>query len=228
MTQFRSACATLEKRIKNAGRKPSASGSRTGKEEAANVTSIDPKGAMRKYEPHDDVAKGKYETNVLPHLDKITAWAEAGASKKEIAEKLHITYSTFRKYLDDGEKGDERYAALSAALARACVIADSNVEAANYKLATGYTVELQKTFKVRVVDYDKDTGRKIREHEELVTGIDQVYVPPNVQAQIFYLTNRMPDKWKRQPGESADESQGGGVVYLSPVLLEEAEEAGDG
>ena len=57
------------------------------------------------------MAKSKYETHVLPNLDKITAWAEAGATIKEIAGKLKIAYSTLRKYVDLGQDGDERYMA---------------------------------------------------------------------------------------------------------------------
>lgn len=66
------------------------------------------------------MAKSKYETHVLPNLDKIIKWAKDGATAKEIAANLHIAYSTFRKYLDEGQEGDERYAALSAAFAQAC------------------------------------------------------------------------------------------------------------
>ena len=54
------------------------------------------------------MAKSKYETHVLPNLDKIIKWAKDGATAKEIAANLHIAYSTFRKYLDEGQEGDER------------------------------------------------------------------------------------------------------------------------
>lgn len=167
------------------------------------------------------MAKNKYETHVLPYLDKITAWAKAGATAKEIAGKLHIAYSTFRKYLDDGEKGDERYAALSAAYAGACEIPDDEVEAALFRLATGYTVSLAKTFKVKRVDYDPETGRRTGEHEELVTGYDETHVPANAQAQMFWLANRRPDRWQYKPEAKDEGDKGGGVVILSPVLPEQ-------
>lgn len=164
------------------------------------------------------MAKNKYETHVLPYLDKITAWAQAGATAKEIAKKLHIAYSTFRKYLEKGEKGDERYSALSAPFARAREAPDDEVEAALFKLATGYTVPLAKTFKVKRVDYDPDTGRKTGEHEELVVGYDETHVPANAQAQMFWLANRRPDRWQYKPEAKDEENKGGGVVFLSPVL----------
>lgn len=166
------------------------------------------------------VAKSKYDTHVLPNLDKIEEWAKAGATAKEIARKLNIAYSTFRKYLDDGEKGDERYSALSATFARACDVSDDEVEAALFKLATGYTVSLAKTFKVKRVDYDPETGRKIGEHEELVVGHDETHVPANAQAQMFWLANRRPERWQYKPETKDEESKGGGVVILSPTLPE--------
>ena len=166
------------------------------------------------------VAKSKYETHVLPYLEKIADWAKAGATAKEIAEKLHIAYSTFRKYLDDGENGDERYSALSAAFVRACEVPDDEVEAALFKLATGYTVSLAKTFKVKRVDYDPETGRKTGEHEELVVGYDETHVPANAQAQMFWLANRRPDRWEYKPEKKDEEAKGGGVVLLAPVLQE--------
>lgn len=169
-----------------------------------------------------DVSKNKYETHVLPYLDKIKEWAEAGATAKEIAGKLHIAYSTFRKYLDDGEKGDKRYSALSASFVRACEVPDGEVEAALYKLATGYTVSLAKTFKVKVVDYDPETGKRISEHEELVVGHDETHVPANAQAQMFWLANRKPDRWQYKPGEKDKAGAEGqsGVVFLPPVQEE--------
>lgn len=172
-----------------------------------------------KKERETNVAKSKYETHVLPNLEKIEKWARDGATAKEIAGKLHIAYSTFRKYLDDGEKGEERYAALSAAFTRACEVPDDEVEAALYKLATGYTVSLAKTFKVKRVEYDLETGKRIREYEELVTGHDETHVPANAQAQMFWLANRRPDRWKYKPEPGdGDGEEDGGVVYLAPVM----------
>lgn len=36
---------------------------------------------------------------------------------------------------------------------------------------------------------------------------------------MFWLTNRVPDRWKYKPEPAdADESEGSGVVLLSPVM----------
>lgn len=164
------------------------------------------------------MSKNKYETHVLPYLDKITAWVQAGATEKEIAEKLHISPSTLKKYLADGRNGDATYSDFSDAFARAREEPDDEVEAALYKLATGYTVTLAKTFKVKRVDYDPETGRKVGEHEELVVGYDETHVPANAQAQMFYLVNRRPERWEYKPEKKDEEDKGGGVVLLAPVM----------
>ena len=162
--------------------------------------------------------KNKYETHMLPNLEKIETWAKSGATTKEIAQNLGIAYSTFRKYIDDGENGDERYSALSALYAQACEVPDKEVESSLYKLANGYTTQVQKTFKVKVVEYDKQTGKKVREFEELRTGIDEVHVPANVTAQMFWLANRVPSRWKYKPeSEGKDDDENTGVVIIPEV-----------
>lgn len=155
------------------------------------------------------MAKNKYETHVLPNLERITAWAREGATAKEIAGKLRIAYSTFRKYLDAGEKGDGRYEALSAAFAQACAVADEQVEAALFRRACGYQYE-----EVTVEDkLDRDgivhtlTKRVKRD------------IPPDPTSAMFWLANRRPDRWKYKPeAEAGDRDDEGGVVLLTPVM----------
>lgn len=176
------------------------------------------------------MAKNKYETHVLPNLEKIAAWAKDGATAKEIASKLKIAYSTFRKYLDEGEKGDERYTALSAAFAQACEVPDDEVEAALYKSCLGYNAKIAKHYKIKTVEYDPDTGRRIREEEKLVEAFDEVHVAANTAAQMFWLANRRPGRWSYKP-EGGGEGSEGGVAFLPQVdesLLPVEEVPGDG
>lgn len=162
------------------------------------------------------MAKSKYETHVLPYLEKIEIWAREGCTDRDIARNLGIAYSSFRKYRDLGEGGDERYAAFSATLARAKVEPDENVENALYRKATGYNAEITKHYKIKRTEYDPDTGRKVAEYEELVSCKDEVHVPADTNAQMFWLTNRRPDRWSYKP-ESGKDSDGGGVVLMTPV-----------
>lgn len=92
------------------------------------------------------------------------------------------------------------------------------MEASLYKLANGYTAQIAKTFKVKTVEYDEQTGKKIREYEELKTGIDEVHVSANVTAQMFWLANRVPNRWKYKPEpEGGNDDEGTGVVMIPEV-----------
>ena len=165
------------------------------------------------------MAKSKYDSHVAPFLDKIALWAENGASQAEIAGKLSVAVSTFKLYLAKGEKGEEPYTDLSDCFRRACEVPDDNVEAALYKSAIGYNAQVVKNFKVKEVVYDKKTGRRIKEIEKLVTGIDEVHVAANVTAQMFYLANRRPNSWKYKPEPAdGDEDNSTGVVQLPAVM----------
>lgn len=163
------------------------------------------------------LAKGKYETHVLPYLDNIVTWAKAGATAKEIAAKLKVAYSTFRKYLDDGEKGDERYSALSAAFAQACEVPDDNVEAALYKRACGIEYTEVKT--------EETLNRRTGEKETLETRTTK-FIPPDPTSAMFWLANRRPERWRYKPeGGDTENEEGRGVVLLAPVMDRPEEEA---
>lgn len=156
------------------------------------------------------VAKSKYESHVAPNLDKIKRWAEQGATQKEIANKLKLGQSTFKKYLALGESGQEPYVDLSSCFAQACAVADSDVEAAMFKRATGYS-------------YNEDTyttviDKKGKEHQVLSKRVVK-HMPPDPTSAMFWLTNRQPDKWKYKPEPIQDnEDTGTGVVALPAVM----------
>lgn len=66
------------------------------------------------------------------------------------------------------------------------------------------TVTVRKPIKLKKVMVD---GKKRLEEERIEYAEEQVVVPSNVTAQIFWLKNRKPDKWKDKPVESAAETQ---------------------
>lgn len=103
------------------------------------------------------------------------------------------------------------------------------VEDAIYKRARGYKQSVKKTFKVKRVEYDPTTGKKTAEHEELKTGIDEVSVPADVRAGIYWLSNRAPERWGTHGGDRGmdGEVDAGGVVVL-PELDELSEDDGGG
>ena len=150
-----------------------------------------------------------WDTHLLPNLERIAEWAKAGATMKEVAQKLGIAYSTLRRYVDLGMGGDERYQALSGPFVRACEIADDHVEAALYKRACGF--EYVETKREQKVDR---SGNIV----ELVTTTNKV-VPPDPTSAMFWLTNRQPGRWSYKPQEGPDGGgDDSGVVVLAPIM----------
>ena len=77
------------------------------------------------------------------------------------------------------------------------------------------TVTVKKPMKVKTVKVD---GKKRLEEERIEYAEEEVVVPANVTAQIFYLKNRKPDKRKDKPVESAAEAQKTDMQTLADLL----------
>lgn len=136
------------------------------------------------------MAKPKYEKWLTENgLLQLEAWARNGLSREEIAHNMGIN----RKTLTEWEK---KYPPIGNALSRAREVADIIVENALYKKCIGYNATVKKLHKLRRVEYDPETGRKTREYDELVEGIEEVHVPADTTAQKYWLGNRKPDTWK--------------------------------
>ncbi len=102
------------------------------------------------------------------------------------------------------------------------------VEDALYRRARGYKVALKKTFKVKRVEYDPDTGKKIAEREELDTGVEEVHIPADVRVCAYYLNNRDPARWREHPREETEEDPLGGVVAYPAMESVEMPPTADG
>lgn len=77
------------------------------------------------------------------------------------------------------------------------------------------TVTVKKPVKVKTVKVD---GKKRLEEERIEYAEEEVVVPANTTAQIFYLKNRKPDKWKDKPQENTTEAQNNGMQTLADLL----------
>ena len=120
----------------------------------------------------------------------IEAWARDGLDMDRLALKCGVTRETFRRWI-------KMFPEIAKAVSKGKDPYDIEVENALHNRALGYTIELKKTFKVRRIDYDAE-GRKVREYEELVVGIDEMHVPADTTAEIFWLKNRKPDEWREK------------------------------
>ena len=124
------------------------------------------------------------------HQAVLSAWARAGMTDEEIAKQIGISRSTLAEW-------KKKYAPINAALATGKDFADRLIENSLYKKAIGFYAREQKAFKVKTVEYDEATGRKIKEFEELKTAEEVHYFEPDIKAIIFWLKNRKPDIYGR-------------------------------
>lgn len=139
-------------------------------------------------------------------LELVRKLAEDGYSDEEIAARVGLEPSELNLW-------QHKYKRLRDAIDLGRREADFSVVEAVYKRATGYSVLLKKTHKLKRVDFDPVTGKKIREYEELATGVDTAHVPADLRAEIFWLKNRQPERWSERPERDA-EGEGGGVVEI--------------
>lgn len=157
-------------------------------------------------------SRGKYESNVLPRLDFVTAAARKGQSEKEIAAALGVSYSTFREY-------KHKHPELLAALRMGASDASAVVENALFKRAHGYTEKVKKGFKLRKPVIEN--GRKVAETEVVELVEEEVHVPADIKAIIFWLTNRNSAEWRSSPPSGAASQQVQGNDPITAALLEE-------
>ena len=110
---------------------------------------------------------------------------------------MGVGYTTFKEYLN-------RFPSIRAALKRGKAPVDYEVENALYKRATGYTVKLKKPIKVKTTK--RVTGKGEVTEERIEYADEEQYIPPDTTAQIFWLKNRRPDKWRDKRDEAPQQS----------------------
>ena len=136
------------------------------------------------------MAKSKYEAWLTDDgLLRIEGWARDGLTDEQIAHNMGISRKTLAEWKN-------KYAPIRDALKNSKEVVDRIVENALFKKACGYTVQVKKPIKVRKVEYNDETGKKIREVEEIVETVEEVHVPADTTAQIFWLKNRKPEAWR--------------------------------
>lgn len=121
------------------------------------------------------MATGKYAQWLTPEgLLQLEAWARDGLIDEQIAHNMGIATGTLYDWKN-------KYPEISEALKKGKEIVDIIVENALLKRALGYQY-------TEVTEEDGDLVRKVKK----VTK----HMPPDVTAQIFWLKNRRPDKWR--------------------------------
>ena len=137
------------------------------------------------------MAKGKYQEWLTEEsLLRLEEWARDGLTDEQIADNIGIR----RETLYDWKK---KYPHISNALKRGKDVVDIQVENALLNKAQGITKMLIKPIKIKTVTYDN--GKRVKEEEHIEYAEEEVFVPPDTVAQIFWLKNRKPNTWKDKP-----------------------------
>lgn len=153
------------------------------------------------------------------NLELIRQWARNGLSMQQIAENMGINRATLYRWIKIS-------CDICDSLRESRIKADTHVENALYKKATGFIQEVIKPMKIRRADYDPETGKKICDYDEIVYVKDQVYIQPDTTAIKYYLSNKQPDKWREKVEHVIDkEEEIGGVIILPPVMERKDEPA---
>ncbi|QQE80914.1 helix-turn-helix domain-containing protein [Alicyclobacillus sp. SO9] len=117
------------------------------------------------------MGKSKYDSHVLPKLDIIEGWSRNGLTLEQIAKNLHVSKVSLIKYRKE-------HVELLNALKSGKEEADVQVQNAIFRSAVGF-----------------------HEKEQIATPSGKVvevtrFHPPIPTAQIFWMKNRVPDRWR--------------------------------
>lgn len=140
-----------------------------------------------------------YEDLIESHLDEIEQWLEQNNTDKEIANKLGIAYSTFRKYKGISVALKGRYATVKDNK-------NQEVEKALYKGCVGYAYYEEIANKVKE-EYLAEDGKTILSREVVKVVSVKKYKGPDLNAQKYWLNNKEKTKWKEDPHKVSNDKK---------------------
>lgn len=139
------------------------------------------------------MAKGKFQKWLEPDgLLLLEGWARDGLTDEQIASNCGISTATLYNWKND-------HVEILEALKKGKEVVDIQVENALLRRALGYQYDEVTREKVK----DKVTGFSCLSITKKVTK----EVQPDTLAQIFWLKNRRPDKWRDKPIDIAGDGK---------------------
>lgn len=149
--------------------------------------------------------KSKWEQLDMPDkLEMVGGWARDGATDLDIANALGISHQTLYNW-----KG--KYKDFAEAIKKGKEVVDIQVENALLKRALGYRYD--------EITQEPQFNDKTGEFEMAETKRVTKEVNPDTTAQIFWLKNRRPDKWRDRKQLDATVTTNG-FDYMSDEELE--------
>lgn len=132
------------------------------------------------------MARGKFEYWLTEDgLTLLEGWARDGLTDEQIAHNMGINPATLYRWKNDYDK-------ICKSLKKGKEVVDIQVENALLKRALGYEFQEQ-----RIEKSDKET--------KIIQTIK--HIPPDTTAQIFWLKNRRPDKWRDKPPIESEDKE---------------------
>lgn len=140
----------------------------------------------------------------------LEGWARDGLNDEQIAHNIGIATGTLYEWKN-------RFPELAEAIKKGKRPVDVQVENALYRSALGFKQKIRKPIKLRRKDGS----------EYIDYGEEEIYVPPNITAQIFWLKNRKPEFWRDKPVApvKAQENDDGFLKALEGTAPEDWSEA---
>ncbi|MEH7214768.1 transposase [Priestia megaterium] len=128
------------------------------------------------------MAKGKYKNWLTEEgLTLLNGWARDGLTDEQIAHNIGISRSTLSEW-------KKKYKDISDALKKGKEVVDLEVENALLQRALGYEYE--------EVTREQQWNEKDKKYELVITKKVKKKQAPDTTAQIFWLKNRRPDRWR--------------------------------
>ena len=141
------------------------------------------------------MARGKFEYWLTEDgLLLLEGWAREGLTDEQLAEKMGIGARTLYDW-------KLKYPQISQALKKGKEVVDVQVENALLKRALGYEFQEE-----RVERSGKDGVKVVQTIK---------HIPGDTTAQIFWLKNRRPDKYRDKPAPAP--ADGGGVQIIDDL-----------
>ena len=141
------------------------------------------------------MARGKYEYWLTEDgLLLLEGWAREGLTDEQLAEKMGIGARTLYDW-------KLKYPQISQALKKGKEVVDIQVENALLKRALGYEFQ------------EERVERSAKDGVKVVQTIK--HIPPDTTAQIFWLKNRRPDRWRDKPEPAAADE--GGIQIIDDL-----------
>ena len=135
--------------------------------------------------------KGKFADWISPDgLTTVQGFARDGLTDEQIASKMGISLSTYYEW-------QNKYPELSDAIKKGKAPVDIEVENALLKRALGYDYEEVVTEIEEIPAWKGPDGQQIIRQKKHVRKITK-HQPGEVAAQIFWLKNRRPGRWREK------------------------------